>query len=59
MVEFGVCDCDYSECYADGCICRLNPSVGFQFQFVAGIVKPVPFRNKDCCHFHKNEGVSS
>lgn len=46
---FGVCDCDYADCYANGCICRLNSSEGFAFQ---DSFHRVPFRNKDCCHFH-------
>ena len=57
MVVFGVCDLDYAECYASGCICRLNSVVGFQFESVMDGVKPVPFRNKDCCHFHEMDGV--
>lgn len=49
---FGVCDCDYVKCYASGCICRLNPSAGFQLE------NGKPFRNRSCSHFHEqNEGV--
>ena len=47
---FGVCDCDYADCYANGCICRLNPQAGFQRDWKDGLL--VPARNKDCCHFH-------
>ena len=55
--RFGVCDLDYAECYALGCICRLNPVAGFQFESVMDGAKPVPFRNKGCCHFHVADGV--
>ncbi len=53
VVEFGKCDVDGAVCYSKGCICRLNPKAGFQFEFKVGV--RVPFRNKVCCWFDKVE----
>lgn len=53
-VKFGRCKIDSGDCYAFGCICRLNLKAGFQSDYnYANPQKRYAFRNKECSNFVK------
>jgi hypothetical protein len=54
MLEFGKYDIDNKKCYSKGAICRRNKITGFQSEYDYANPKiRMPFRNKNCSHFHK------